>query len=91
MNRIDQSEFPFVDSPFHKGEQAIQSRLDVREKMERFGKAVIRDVMPNQHRAFYSQLPFVFVGHADNNAWPWASMLYGKPGFITSENETYIR
>ncbi|NOX42904.1 MAG: hypothetical protein GXP19_04105 [Gammaproteobacteria bacterium] len=59
MNRIDQSEFPFVDSPFHKGEQAIQSRLDVREKMERFGKAVIRDVMPNQHRAFYSQLPFL--------------------------------
>ena len=72
-------------SPFHKGEQAIQSRLGVRERMERFGSRVIRDFMPEQHREFYKQLPFIFVGHADNEGWPWASILFNQPGFIHSD------
>lgn len=52
-------------SPFHRGEQAIQEKLGVREQMERFGSRVIRDHMPQQHRDFYQQLPFIFVGHGD--------------------------
>ncbi|OUR72143.1 FAD-binding oxidoreductase [Methylophaga sp. 41_12_T18] len=71
-------------SPFHRGEQQLQSRSGVRDKMERFGRQVIRDYMPDQHRDFYNQLPFVFVGHADNNGWPWASILFNDAGFITS-------
>ncbi|MGF1757614.1 pyridoxamine 5'-phosphate oxidase family protein [Photobacterium sagamiensis] len=71
-------------SPFHHGEQAVQSRLGVREKMERFGRQVIRDFMPDQHREFYNQLPFVFVGHADKDGWPWASILFNDPGFMSS-------
>ena len=54
-------------SPFHRGEQEIQTRLGVREKMERFGGRVIRDHMPEQHRQFYQQLPFIMVGHADRD------------------------
>jgi len=86
MDSIDKLNSSLDGSPFHKGEQEIQSRLHVRDKMERFGKQVIRDFMPAQHRDFFRQLPFVFVGHADNNDWPWASILYGKPGFITSND-----
>ena len=71
-------------SPFHRGEQAIQSRFGVRDKMERFGRRVIRDHMPDQHQNFYAQLPFVFAGHADKNGWPWASILFNQPGFIDS-------
>jgi len=74
------------DSPFHEGEQELQSRLGMREKMERFGNQIIRDFMPAQHRDFFNQLPLVFVGHADRDTWPWASILYGPPGFITSDN-----
>lgn len=78
-------------SPFHRGEQAIQQQLGVREQMERFGSRVIRDYMPQQHREFYQQLPFIFVGHADPQGWPWASILFNKPGFITSpDNKTLI-
>lgn len=73
-----------LDSPFHAGEQKIQSMLGVRENMERFGRMVIRDHMPEQHRQFFSQLPFVLVGHADQNGNPWASILAGEPGFIHS-------
>ncbi len=72
------------ESPFHKGEIAIQTRLGVRDKMERFGQKVIRDHMPRQHQEFYERLPYVLVGHADAEAWPWASILFGDAGFMQS-------
>ena len=78
---------PTGNSPFHRGEQLLQERLGVREKMERFGRKVIRDFMPRWHRDFYQQLPFVLVGHADDQGWPWASMLFNPPGFISSRDE----
>ena len=73
-------------SPFHRGEQAIQSRLGVRDKMERFGQQVIRDYLPKEHRDFYQQLPFVLVGHSDKNGWPWASILFSQSGLISSSH-----
>lgn len=72
-----------VESPFHRGEQLVQKQFGVREKMERFGRQVIRNYMPEQHQDFYSQLPFVFVGHADENGWPWASILSCQKNLIT--------
>ena len=71
-------------SPFHPGEHALQEKMGVRAQMERFGRRVIRDHLPDQHRAFYQQLPYIFVGHADKNGWPWASMLFNQPGFMSS-------
>ena len=71
-------------SPFHEGEQLLQTRFGVREKMERFGRQVIREYMPDQHRDFYGQLPFIFVGHADKEGWPWASIVFNEAGFISS-------
>ncbi|MFT6958408.1 MAG: ferredoxin-NADP reductase [Halieaceae bacterium] len=73
-------------SPFHRGEQQVQQQQGVREQMERFGSRVIRDHMPAQHREFYQQLPFIFVGHADKEGWPWASILFNEPGFISSKD-----
>jgi len=78
-------------SPFHSGEQKIQSLLGVRDKMERFGKQVIRGFMPDQHREFYSKLPFVLVGHADKKGWPWASIVFDKPGFIAAKDDRHLQ
>jgi uncharacterized protein len=71
-------------SPFHRGEQAIQTRLGVRDKMERFGQQVIRDYLPQEHRDFYQQLPYILAGHADSNGWPWASMLFNQSSLMVS-------
>jgi predicted pyridoxine 5'-phosphate oxidase superfamily flavin-nucleotide-binding protein len=71
-------------SPFHIGEQTIQSLAGVRDLMERKGRAVIRDYMPEQHRAFFAALPFMVVGLADQNGHPWATTLSGPPGFMNS-------
>ena len=79
-----------TESPFHSGEHEIQQRFGVRERMERFGRQVIHDHMPEQYRDFYAQLPFVFVAHADHKGWPWASMLFNKAGFISSKNNQQL-
>lgn len=69
-------------SPFHAGEQELQARVGKRDDMERLGRRVIRDFMPDQHRAFFEQLPFLVVGGVDDAGSPWASLVSGHPGFM---------
>ena len=38
------------------------------------GRRVIRNYLPDQHREFYTQLPFVLVGSIDTLGRPWASV-----------------
>ena len=71
-------------SPFHPGEQDLQARIGKRDDMERLGRRVIRDFMPDQHRAFFEQLPFLVIGGVDDAGWPWASLASGHPGFMQS-------
>lgn len=71
-------------SPFHPGEVTIQASLGVAERLEQLGKRVIRDAMPDQYREFYAQLPFIVMGAVDGTGDPWATLLAGAPGFMTS-------
>lgn len=71
-------------SPFHSGEQALQDRLGMKEQQEHIGKQLMRDYMPEQHREFFSELPFIIAGSVDDHGSPWASMLVGKPGFVST-------
>ncbi|MBA4110543.1 MAG: hypothetical protein C0487_13225 [Leptothrix sp. (in: Bacteria)] len=73
-----------ADSPFHAGEQHMQTLAGVREVMESRGRQFIRDHMPQQHRDFFATLPFLIVGALDEQGWPWASMMAGPPGFMVS-------
>jgi uncharacterized protein len=77
-------------SPFHAGEQTIQNLAGVRDRMERKGRAVIRDYMPEQHRLFFAALPFMVMGLADQNGHPWATTLSGPPGFMNSAEENLL-
>jgi predicted pyridoxine 5'-phosphate oxidase superfamily flavin-nucleotide-binding protein len=72
------------DSPFHPGEQALQERLGVRAAVERAGQRIIRPSMPDQHRELFAALPMIVVGSLDAARRPWASVLAGRPGFMTS-------
>lgn len=71
-------------SPWHAGERALQQRIGVSERMEIFGQKVIRNYMPDQHRDFYQQLPFMIVGAVDPDNRPWATLIEGPDGFIGS-------
>jgi len=75
------------ESPFHAGEVAIQRRLGIDEKIDRAGRRIIRTFMPDQHREFFAQLPFILVGSVDGSGQPWASMLTGRPGFLATPDD----
>lgn len=77
--------------PFHPGEQALQERYGLRERMDRGGRTSIRDFMPDQHRALFEELPFLIVGSLDARGRPWASILVGRPGFIRSPDPRTLR
>lgn len=80
-----------TESPFHVGEQDVQTRMGVRDKIEKLGRRVVRDYLPEQHREFYSLLPFLIVGMTDEQRRPWVSILTGKPGFISSPDPHHLR
>lgn len=65
--------------PFHRGEIAAQARAGFRT-----GQAPIRDVMPDQHRAFFALLPMLPLATLDPAGAPVATLLAGLPGFIES-------
>lgn len=75
---------------FHEGECLMQARAGVRDRMAALGEQVIRTSMPEQHRTFFAQLPFVLVGSVDAEGQPWASILTNPPGFISSPDARHL-
>ncbi|MEC4884355.1 MAG: pyridoxamine 5'-phosphate oxidase family protein [Scytonema sp. PMC 1070.18] len=80
-----------TESPFHVGELAIQARLGAQERMDKQGRRVIREYLPDQHRQFFAQLPYVIVGTVDASGYPWTSILVGKPGFLSSLDQRTLQ
>lgn len=76
---------------WHEGERFIQKKVGVAERMASVGQRVIRDYMPDQHREFYAQLPFIVLGSVDEADAPWATFLEGRSGFITSPDATTLQ
>ena len=57
-----------AESPFHAGELAAQERAGVRERMDVDARRGIRDYMPEQHRLFFAEQPFMVLGGVDRPA-----------------------
>lgn len=79
--------------PWHQGERALQARLGVAEQMEGVGSRVIRDHMPDQHRAFYAQVPFLVLAAVDATGDPWVTLVEStQPGLpvATSPDPTHL-
>jgi len=74
-------------SPFHDGERALQNRLGLAERQEEIGQRIMRPFMPDQHRDFFAQLPFMIIASLDAKGWPWASILFGPIGFVQTPND----
>ncbi|TCU20540.1 pyridoxamine 5'-phosphate oxidase family protein [Rhizobium sullae] len=75
---------------WHEGELLLQQKVGVAERMASVGQRVIRDFMPDQHRDFYAQLPYIVVGSVDNRGDAWATFLEGRPGFMSSPSSTIL-
>lgn len=71
-------------SVWHPGELALQETVGATAQLAEMGPRIVRDFMPDQHRDFYAQLPFILLGSVDAAGDPWASVLEGHPGFMAS-------
>lgn len=69
---------------WHEGEREAQRRAGVADKLAPHGARALRPLMPDQHRLFFAQLPFLAVGSADKAGRISASLVFGLPGFVQS-------
>jgi predicted pyridoxine 5'-phosphate oxidase superfamily flavin-nucleotide-binding protein len=84
--------WPHEEPPFHRGEQEVQQRAGVRERMAQVGERAVRAAMPDQHREFFPLLPFVVLGAVDAGGQPWATLLAGADvGFVRSIDAAHLR
>jgi len=72
-------------SPWHEGELTLQRAVGAVDMMVGVGqRQLARSWMPDQHREFYAQLPFVVLGTVDRQGDVWATIRTGQPGFMRS-------
>ena len=82
MNTATAAATDVATAAFHAGEQAVQERVGLRERMAEVGPLVLRDHMPDQHRELFEKLPTLLLGGIDASGQPWATMVAGPPGFV---------
>jgi len=83
----ESSELPQV---FHEGEVSMHKSLGIEDVLEKRGKKMIRDYMPDQHRDFFEQLKWVHLGAIDSQGHPWSVVRTGNAGFMTSPNNKVL-
>lgn len=70
---------------FHRGELEAQRLAGV------VGNGGgIRPFMPDQHRLFFEQQPYLLVATLDQDGAPRAGVLHGAPGFVHTPDETTL-
>ncbi len=73
-----------ADQNFHKHEMRLQNQMGMREKIDMLTERLLHDEMPDQHRQFYAGLEYIFLGTVGEDGNPYASMLTGSTGFVSS-------
>lgn len=75
--------------PFHEGELAVQRRLGEAAEARRNGRAIsdriVRGALP-----FVANQPFAVVATRRGDGAPWASVLYGTPGFVRAPDDRHL-
>lgn len=79
------------NSPFHRGEKAIQSRLGIEEKIDKVGREIIADHISSEDQEHFSRIQLLIVSTADTTGRPWASVLAGHLGFVDAVNKQTLR
>jgi len=82
---------PTMSTTFHAGELAVQERAGVRERVAELGPRLVRTHLSEPHRELLAALPMLLVGSVDAHGRPWASALFGTPGFVFTPDARRLR
>lgn len=74
---------------FHEGEVMVQERAGEAAQAARVG-AMIGDTIPAGARPFLAERRMLAVGSVDRDGGPWASLLFGEPGFASTADGTAV-
>lgn len=75
--------------PFHSGELMVQERAGEAAIARRNGSAISGNVMAGA-RPFLRQQPMIVLSSSDEKSAMWASIVFGRPGFLASDDGTTL-
>ena len=78
-------------SPFHPGEQAVQTIAGVRDEAEARGLKMLTPKLVSAQREFFASLSFAVSSQLDDQGQPRAGLLTGEPGFIQAREDGSVR
>ena len=78
-----------IENPYHEGELQVQERAGELKEGVRNGRAIANSIVKGALK-FISQQPMVVVASVDEQRNVWASVLFGRPGFMTALDERKV-
>ena len=69
------TEVKWPNNPFHVGEIALQQAAGAQEHVMSYAPKFVRHYLPEQHRQFYPELPFLVVAARDETGAMWSTIL----------------
>ncbi len=78
-----------IPNPYHEGELRIQQLDGVLQRAQGSGR-VIGDTIIKGALTFIAQQPMAILGSVDHDQSVWASVLFGRPGFMTAPDEKTV-
>ena len=76
-------------NPFHEGELRIQQRDGVLQQAQGSGRVIAATIIKGALK-FIAQQPMAVLGSVDDDQNVWASILFGRPGFMTALDEKTV-
>jgi predicted pyridoxine 5'-phosphate oxidase superfamily flavin-nucleotide-binding protein len=78
------------NGPFHDGEITVQERAGVRAGATKIGRSIDDEIAPAAAH-FLAQRYTLYLGTLDGAGRPWASQLFGPPGFVGAVDGRTVR
>ena len=78
-----------IASPYHEGELAVQERTGDLQQASRTGRVIASRIIPGAI-PFLARQTMALLGTLDAEGNPWASVLFGAPGFVTAADDQIV-
>jgi predicted pyridoxine 5'-phosphate oxidase superfamily flavin-nucleotide-binding protein len=72
--------------PYHEGERAVQRATEEQEGASQNAAMIADAVMPGARSYLQAQRMLVVASH-DREERPWASIIFGEPGFVSADHD----